>query len=89
MPIGEYFGGEGEKVMRSMRSTYKSPKKAKQVFYALANKEGETPAKDTPDFQHNVESNLFRDRMHAAVDRLFDRAADRRALDSLRRIAKR
>jgi hypothetical protein len=38
MPISNYFGGSGETVMKSMKSTYKDPKKAKQVFYALNNK---------------------------------------------------
>ncbi len=37
MPISEYFKGEGDKVMKSMKKTY-GPKKAKQVFYATANK---------------------------------------------------
>ena len=38
MPISKHYGGNGEKVMRSMRKTYKNPKKAKQVFYARENK---------------------------------------------------
>lgn len=28
---------KGKKIMRSMRLTYKDPKKAKEVFYASAN----------------------------------------------------
>lgn len=38
MPVNEYYGGKGAKVMKSMKKTYGSPKKAKQVFYATANK---------------------------------------------------
>ena len=36
-PIGEYYGGHGSKVMKSMKSQY-GEKKGKQVFYATANK---------------------------------------------------
>ena len=39
MPISKYFKGEGEKVMASMKKTYKDPEKAEQVFYATANKQ--------------------------------------------------
>jgi hypothetical protein len=45
MPINKYFGGSGEKVMSAMKSTYKNPKKAKQVFYATANKQKANPPK--------------------------------------------
>lgn len=37
MPIQEYFGGHGRKVMASMKKTY-GPEKAKSVFYATENK---------------------------------------------------
>lgn len=37
MPLSNYFSGHGDKVMSSMRKTYGSSK-AKQVFYATANK---------------------------------------------------
>ncbi|MEE8607601.1 MAG: hypothetical protein V3S55_08355 [Nitrospiraceae bacterium] len=37
MPVGEHFASAGEKVMRSMRKTYPTKKKAKQVFYATEN----------------------------------------------------
>ena len=48
MPIGKYFGGKGEKVLGSMEKTY-GPKKAKQVFYATANKQKQTPEAGEPD----------------------------------------
>ena len=43
MPISKYdplFGGKGgaQKAKSAMQSTYKDPKKAEQVFYALKNK---------------------------------------------------
>lgn len=37
MPLSKYFHGSGEKVMKSMKKTYGS-EKAKEVFYATANK---------------------------------------------------
>ena len=37
MPIEEYFGGKGKKVMDKMKEEY-GDKKGKQVFYATANK---------------------------------------------------
>jgi hypothetical protein len=37
MPLSKYFGGHGEKVMRSMVKQY-GKKKALQVFYVTANK---------------------------------------------------
>ena len=37
MPPSKHYGGQGEKVMRSMRKTY-GPEKAKRVFYATENK---------------------------------------------------
>ena len=42
MPIGKYFKGSGEKVMRSMMSQY-GAKKGKSVFYATANKQKQNP----------------------------------------------
>lgn len=47
MPINKYFKGHGDEVMSSMEKTYGNDKKAKSVFYALANKKGQTakPAK--------------------------------------------
>ncbi len=47
MPISKYFGGKGKKVMAAMKETYPDPKKAKEVFYATANKRGETPGMQT------------------------------------------
>ena len=38
MPLSNYFQGSGEEVMSSMKKTY-GAKKAKQVFYAKANKD--------------------------------------------------
>ena len=38
MPISKHYGGHGDKVMRSMKETYPSEKKAEQVFYATENK---------------------------------------------------
>lgn len=43
MPLKNYFKGHGEKVMKSMKKTYKSDAKAEEVFYATANKKHETP----------------------------------------------
>lgn len=37
MPIGKYYGGHGEKVMKDMTKQY-GKKKAKKVFYATSNK---------------------------------------------------
>lgn len=42
MPVGKYFEGKGEKVMRDMTSRY-GAKKGKQVFYATANKRNLKP----------------------------------------------
>ena len=39
MPISKYYGGKGEKVMSNMKETYGSDEKAKEVFYAKANKD--------------------------------------------------
>jgi hypothetical protein len=44
MPISRYFKGSGEQVMSDMTERY-GPEKGKQVFYATANKRGQTPAK--------------------------------------------
>ena len=38
MPLSKHYGGHGAKVMRSMKKTYPSEKKAEQVFYATENK---------------------------------------------------
>jgi len=35
--------GKAKKVMESMKDTYKSDKKAKEVFYSTANKENRVP----------------------------------------------
>lgn len=42
MPISEYYKGSGKKVMKSMKKQY-GEKKAKEVFYATANKYGFKP----------------------------------------------
>lgn len=42
MPVGEYFGGHGAKVMKNMEKEY-GAKKGKSVFYATANKKGAKP----------------------------------------------
>lgn len=42
MPISKYFGGHGEKVMKSMKKKYGG--RAKEVFYATANKKGLGPS---------------------------------------------
>lgn len=41
-PISKYFKGKGEKVMSAMQKQY-GEKKAKQVFYATANKNKKSP----------------------------------------------
>lgn len=46
MPVGEYYGGHGSKVMKEMKERY-GEKKGEEVFYATANKEGQTPDADT------------------------------------------
>lgn len=38
MPMSKHFGGEGERVMKSMMKTYKNKKTAKRVFYATEQK---------------------------------------------------
>ena len=38
MPLNKHFGGNGAAVMASMKKTYPSPKKAKEVFYTTENK---------------------------------------------------
>lgn len=45
MPISKYFSGHGKEVLKSMKEKY-GGKKGEQVFYATANKRGETPAED-------------------------------------------
>jgi hypothetical protein len=42
MPVSEYYGGHGRKVMREMKERYGS-KRGERVFYATANKRGLTP----------------------------------------------
>ena len=42
MPVGEYYGGHGSKVMKNMQKEY-GAKKGKQVFYATANKREAKP----------------------------------------------
>ena len=42
VPIDAYYKGNGEAVQKSMEKTY-GPEKAKQVFYATANKSGMKP----------------------------------------------
>ncbi len=37
MPLSKYYGGHGEKVMKSMKSQY-GKEKGERVFYATANK---------------------------------------------------
>ena len=39
MPVGEYYKGSGEKVMKSMKSRY-GEKAGERVFYATANAKG-------------------------------------------------
>jgi hypothetical protein len=39
MPLSKYYGGHGEKVMKSMKKQYGS-EKGERVFYATANKRG-------------------------------------------------
>ena len=46
MPLKEYFGGSGDKVMSKMRKEY-GPEKAKRVFYATASKRGAKPRRST------------------------------------------
>jgi len=41
MPLSKYFGGHGKKVMADMKARYGS-EKGKKVFYATANKQGQT-----------------------------------------------
>lgn len=38
MPLSKHYGGEGEKVMRSMMKTYHNKETANRVFYATENK---------------------------------------------------
>lgn len=37
-PLSDYFGGHGEDVMKAMKKKY--GRRAKEVFYATANKSG-------------------------------------------------
>lgn len=45
MPVGKYFKGSGEKVMKNMKSQY-GDKKGESVFYATAKKKGVEPSDD-------------------------------------------
>jgi hypothetical protein len=38
VPVRKHYEGHGDKVMASMRRTYKDPETAKRVFYATENK---------------------------------------------------
>jgi hypothetical protein len=53
MPLSKYFKGHGEEVMSNMKKQY-GAKKAKQVFYATANKRGVDtgPSKKVKDKHH-------------------------------------
>lgn len=42
MPINKYYKGHGDEVMKSMRKKYGN--RAKEVFYATANKKGLGPS---------------------------------------------
>jgi hypothetical protein len=44
VPIGDYYGGRGEKVAREMRKRY--GKRWREVFYAKANKSDLKPGTD-------------------------------------------
>jgi hypothetical protein len=44
MPLSEYFGGDGAKVMANMKNRYGSAK-GEEIFYATANKKGKKPKK--------------------------------------------
>ena len=44
MPVSKYFGGEGRKVMSSMKKQY-GEEKGERVFYATANKKKQNPGK--------------------------------------------
>jgi hypothetical protein len=63
MPISKYFKGHGTEVMNNMTKEY-GPDKGKQVFYATANKTGQT-AEDTSPIQD-------RSRLHRALDVVLD-----------------
>jgi hypothetical protein len=43
MPVSAYFGGKGDQVLAKMVREY--GKKGKQVFYATANAQNQTPKK--------------------------------------------
>ena len=47
MPIGAYFKGRGDTVMRNMKKKY-GAKKGTQTFYATANARGMTPRSHLP-----------------------------------------
>ena len=47
MPVSSYFGGHGTEVMQGMKR--KHGKRAKEVFYATANKRGMKPTSNLPE----------------------------------------
>jgi len=47
MPVNEYFGGHGNKVMADMQKR-EGAKAGKAEFYATANKRGQTPGGAAP-----------------------------------------
>jgi hypothetical protein len=67
MPISKYYGGHGREVMSSMRKTYPSEEKAKEVFYATANKLGQTG--DALSLAEMSDQELG-DRVQAAMERV-------------------
>lgn len=50
MPVSKYYKGHGEEVMANMKKEY-GEKKGKQVFYAVANKQGQKPGKKAKKFR--------------------------------------
>jgi len=62
MPVSEYFKGHGTEVMANMQKQY-GGKKGKSVFYATANKKGQTAGKKGKHgagLKHNVAMNLIK-----------------------------
>lgn len=51
MPVDAYYGNHGQEVIKKMVSRY-GRKKGKSVFYATANKNGQTP-EDKTAFQYS------------------------------------
>ena len=58
MPVSEYFKGHGKKVMDSMTKQY-GEKKGKQVFYATANKKGQSAKKKKSSMGHSNPDKMF------------------------------